>query len=110
MSNHEEHHNEKPKRVYFGIPFAFAFTFWFIVFLCLKSCDGPKNDCCKDGAACTKECKAKCETEGKTDCVHKEAAAEEKKEGVSEEKKDAPAAKEATEKEAEKPAATEEKH
>ena len=103
MSNHEEHHHETPKRVYFGIPFAFAFTFWFIIFLCLKACDGPKNGCCKDGEKCTTECKAKCEAEGKTDCAHKEGE-------VKEEKKEGATAEEKTEKPSEeKPAATEEK-
>ena len=47
MSHNEEHHHESPKRVYFGIPFAFAFAFWLIIFLCLKASDGPKNGCCK---------------------------------------------------------------
>jgi|GEM_PF-1705757 hypothetical protein len=118
MSHNEEHHHESPKRVYFGIPFAFAFTFWFIIFLCLKTCDGPKNSCCKDGAECTKECKAKCEAEGKTDCANKEGAEgavkeEDKKETTTatEEKKEGAAA---TEEKAEKPSeekpAAEEKH
>jgi len=112
MSNHEEHHHETSKRVYFGIPIAFAFTFWFIIFLCMKTCDGPKQACCKDGEVCTKECKAKCEAEDKTDCAHKEGEVkEEQKEeaaAVTEEKKE-----DATEKKVEKPMeekpATEEK-
>ena len=115
MSNHEEHHHESPKRVYFGIPFGFALAFWFIIFLSLKACDGGhKENCCKESGECTKECKAKCEAEGKTDCAHKEgevkeekkeeaapAATEEKKEGAKEEKVEKPSE--------EKPAATEEK-
>ena len=115
MSNHEEHHHESPKRVYFGIPFGFALAFWFIIFLSLKACDGgAKKDCCKESGECTKECKAKCEAEGKTDCTHQEGntvkeektettapAAEEKKEGAVEEKMEKTVE--------EKPAATEEK-
>ena len=112
MSHNEEHHHESPKRVYFGIPFAFAFVFWFIIFLSMKACDGPKGGCCKEGAECSTECKAKCEAEGKTECAHKEGTeTEDKKETTTatEEKKDA-----ATEEKAEKPSeekpATEEKH
>ncbi|MBS1647264.1 MAG: hypothetical protein JST67_07980 [Bacteroidetes bacterium] len=77
MSHHEEHHHEEPKKVYFGIPFAFALAFWFITFLCLKACDGHK-DCCKEGEACckeNKECKAKTES-----AAPAEAATEAKKE------------------------------
>ncbi len=110
MSHHEEHH-EKPKRVYFGIPFYFALSFWLVIFLCLKACDGPKdNGCCKEGKECSEECMKKCEAEGKTGCSEKkEEAGEEKKEGVTEEKKEEPAAKEGEAKAEEKPAG-EEKH
>jgi hypothetical protein len=114
MSNHEEHHHESPKRVYFGIPFGFALAFWFIIFLSLKACDGgSRNNCCKDGKECSQECKAKCEAEGKTDCAHNEGdvkeekkeetspAVEEKKEGAVEEKSEKPSE--------EKPAAEEKK-
>lgn len=62
---HDNHHNESPKRVYFGIPIAFALSFWFIVFLSLKACDrGHENAC---DAECSKECMEKCKAEGK-DC------------------------------------------
>ncbi|HXB40459.1 MAG TPA: hypothetical protein VNZ49_07940 [Bacteroidia bacterium] len=98
----DSHHQESPKRVYFGIPIAFALTFWFVVFLCLKACDGPKEQgCCKEGGECTKECMEKCKAEGKEcakACEEKmegkaeekkaESAAEEKKESVTEEKKE----------------------
>ena len=102
--SHEEHHKESPKRVYFGIPIVFALTFWFVVFLCLKACDKPK-DCCADGKGCstecTKECMEKCKAEGK-ECANaceekmegKEGEAAEKKEGVAEEKKEGSEAKE----------------
>ena len=70
MSDHNDSHQESPKRVYFGIPIAFALVFWFVVFLCLKACDGPKSHCGKDAACgtedcskCSPECKAKCEAE-----------------------------------------------
>jgi hypothetical protein len=110
MSHNEEHHHESPKRVYFGIPFAFAFVFWFIVFLSMKACDGPKENCCKESGECTKECKAKCEAEGKTDCAHKEeAVSEEKKETSAEEKKEG-ATEEKVEKPSEEKPAVEEKH
>jgi hypothetical protein len=65
--SHEEHHQETPKKVYFGIPFAFAFVFWFIVFLSLKACDGPK-DSCKEGSDCCKEKKECCEGAKKGEC------------------------------------------
>ena len=116
MSHNEEHHHESPKRVYFGIPFAFAFVFWFIIFLSMKACDGPKNGCCKEGAECSKECKAKCEAEGKTDCAHKEGAEgavnEDKKETTTatEEKKEGAPTKEKVEKPSEEKPAAEEKH
>jgi hypothetical protein len=110
MSNHEEHHHETPKRVYFGIPFCFALAFWLIIFLMLKACDGPKdNGCCKEGKECSKECMEKCKAEGKEGCHEKEGEAEEKKEGLSEEKKEDATAKEGEAKAEEKPAA-EEKH
>lgn len=112
MSNHEEHHHESPKRVYFGIPFGFALAFWFIIFMSLKACDGNKNGCCKEGAACSKECMEKCKAEGKEGCHEKEAAAEENKDAVSEEKKETAAElkkDDAAEEKSEKPV-TEEKH
>ena len=110
MSNHEENHHNTPKRVYFGIPFYFALTFWFIIFMSLKACDGgSKPNCCKEEGECSKECMEKCKAEGKTECHEKEAAGEEKKEGVIDEKKDDATDKEGTEKAEEKPAA-EEKH
>ncbi len=104
--SHEEHHQESPKRVYFGIPIAFALSFWFVVFMCLKACDGGSHEkACGEG--CSKECMEHCKAEGK-DCVNEckeakegekaESATEEKKEGVAEEKKEGEA------KEAEKPA------
>jgi hypothetical protein len=105
MSNHEEHHHDKPKRVYFGIPFGFALTFWFIIFLCLKACDGgSKPNCCKEEGECSKECRAKCEAEGKTNCHEKEGVAEEKKDDVIEEKKEDASPKEGEVKAEEKPA------
>jgi len=97
--SHDNHNHESPKRVYFGIPIAFAMTFWLIVFLCLKACDGGHRDeCC--GEECSKECIEKCEKEG-----------DEKKEGVSEEKKEGSEteAKEAAPAEEKKEGATEEK-
>ena len=115
MSGHEEHH-ESPKRVYFGIPIGFALTFWFIIFLCLKACDGPKNyDGCKE--ECSKECMEKCKAEGKEGCHEKEGAVEEKKDAVNEEKKEGAveekkesATEEKTEKPSEEKPAAEEKH
>jgi hypothetical protein len=104
MSSHEEHHHDKPKRVYFGIPFAFAFTFWLVIFLMLKACDGPKdNGCCKEGKECSKECMEKCKAEEKEGCHEKEGVSEEKKEDNKEE---------ATEEKSEKEekSAAEEKH
>ena len=101
--SHEEHHQESPKRVYFGIPIVFALTFWFVVFLCLKACDGGSREkgCCAEGGECTKECYEKCKAEGK-ECAKaceekmegKEGEAAEKKEGVAEEKKEGSEAKE----------------
>src|SRR3954467_13401059 len=64
MSNHEEQPQESPKRVYFGIPIAFALSFWFIGFLSLKACNDHKS-CC-DSKECSKECMEKCKAEGKT--------------------------------------------
>ena len=117
MSHQEEHHYESPKKVYFGIPFVFALVFWFIIFLSMKACDGPKGGCCKEGAECSKECKAKCEAEGKTECSHKEGAEdavkeEDKKETTTatEEKKDGAATEEKVEKPSEEKPAAEEKH
>jgi len=104
--SHDNHHQESPKRVYFGIPIAFAVAFWLIVFLCLKACDGGSKEhgCCMEGGECTKECMehSKAEVkecakacEEKMEGEKKEAASEEKKEGVTEEKKEgAEAAKE----------------
>lgn len=64
---HDHHPHESPKRVYFGIPIAFALSFWFIVFLSLKACDhGHENAC---DAECSKECVEKCKAGGK-DCPH----------------------------------------
>ncbi len=82
MSHNEEHHNESPKKVFFGIPIAFALSFWFVVFLTLKACDGPKDCCGKE--ECTKECMEKCEAEGKEGEEKSEAAGEEKKEAPTE--------------------------
>jgi len=100
--SHEEHNHESPKRVYFGIPIAFAMAFWLVVFLCLKACDGGHQDeCC--GKECSKECMEHCKAEGK-DCVKECEAAkedEENKEGVTEEKKEGSEAKEGDEKPAE---------
>jgi hypothetical protein len=76
MSHHEEHPQESPKRVYFGIPIAFALSFWFIVFLSLKACDGPSG--CSKEECCSKECMEKCKKEGK-DCKKECAKAEEGK-------------------------------
>ena len=116
MSHNEEQHHESPKKVYFGIPFVFALVFWFIIFLSMKACDGPKGNCCKEGGECSKECKAKCEAEGKTECSHKEGAEgavkEEKKEATTatEEKKEGAATEEKVEKPSEEKPAAEEKH
>ena len=117
MSHNEEHHHESPKRVYFGIPFGFALAFWFIIFMSMKACDGPKNGCCKEGKECSKECMEKCKAEGKEGCHEKEGAVEEKKDAVSEEKKEAAteekkdaATEEKTEKPSEEKPAAEEKH
>lgn len=62
---HDNHNHESPKRVYFGIPIAFALSFWFIVFLSLKACDNGHENAC--GEECSKECMEKCKAEGK-DC------------------------------------------
>jgi hypothetical protein len=115
MSDHEEHHQESPKKVYFGVPIAFAISFWFVVFLCLKACDGPKDCCNKE--QCTKECMEKCKAEGK-ECKEEgeekaeggKTEGEEKKDAVSEEKKESAAEEKkenGEEKKAEEPA---EKH
>lgn len=115
--SHDPHNHESPKRVYFGIPIAFALSFWFIVFLSLKACDGSSEHGCdmKDGK-CSKECMENCKKEGKA-CAktceeNMEGKTEEGKEAVGEEKKegtDAAATEEKKEgaeaiKEAEKPA------
>ncbi len=92
MSHNEEHHQESPKKVFFGVPVAFALSFWFIVFLSLKACDGGSKDCCHK-EECSKECMEKCKAEGKDckkECVKSEegtSEGEEKKEAVGEEKK-----------------------
>jgi hypothetical protein len=88
--SHDSHDHESPKRVYFGIPIAFALSFWFIVFLSLKACDGPKeHGCCMEGGECNKECMENCKKEGKG-CV--KACEENMKEG--EENRDVPKASE----------------
>lgn len=62
--SHEEHHHDQPsKKVYWGIPIGFAFSFWLIVFLSMKACD--TSSCCKNGKECSKECMEKCKAEGK---------------------------------------------
>ena len=96
MSSHEENHQETPKRVYFGVPFAFACAFWLIVFCSLKACDGPK-DCCEGDKECCKggaktEC---CDKDGRKDCSEHAGHHGEAKEVAKEEV--APAAAEATE-------------
>lgn len=109
IMSHEEHNHESPKRVYFGIPIAFALTFWFVVFLCLKACDGGHEaKCCKDGEGCSKECMEKCKAEGKDCAKEMSGEGEEKKEAVSEEKKEGSEAKEGAAEE-KKEGATEEK-
>lgn len=73
--SHDSHNHESPKRVYFGIPIAFAMAFWFIVFLSLKACDnGHKHGAC--GEECSKECMERCKAEGK-DCAKECEAAKE---------------------------------
>ena len=109
MSHNEEHHHESPKKVFFGVPIAFALSFWFIVFLSLKACDGPKDCCHKE--ECSKECMEKCKAEGK-ECEKGKTCegmteGEEKKEAVGEEKKAETEAAPATEEK--KEGATEEK-
>lgn len=88
MSHHEEHPHESPKKVYFGVPIAFALSFWFVVFLCLKACDGPSNCCDKE--SCSKECMEKCKAEGKECKDMKEGAKEEKTEATGPEKQPQP--------------------
>jgi hypothetical protein len=87
MSHNEEHHQESPKKVFFGVPIAFALSFWFIVFLSLKTCDGGSKNCCHK-EECSKECMEKCKAEGK-ECEKK---CEEKSEG-EEKKSEEPAEK-----------------
>jgi hypothetical protein len=66
--HHDNHHQESPKKVFFGVPIAFAIAFWIVTILCLKACDHPKHHCGKDSECkmencdnCSAECKAKCE-------------------------------------------------
>ncbi len=74
----DNHHQESPKKVFFGIPLAFAVCFWFITFISLKACDGP-SDCCGRKNCCSTESCEKCSPECKANCT-----SDEEKAGASE--------------------------